>query len=177
MENENIFSMKTHLLRRGVSKTFHNYTEDEATFFLYTPTGLFAGVQYYRPFSDKKKRNDEFGKYMTKQVAGRTPIFGFEYLDFNKDYCFVQEGVFDAIPLQNLGYNAVAILTYSNKQAILQLRLLFKNLYSLTDPDASGDKMGKQMDRHIACTEGDLGDLWEAGKLDVISSMADSLVL
>lgn len=176
MEHVNTFSMRDHLTKRGVPLDFKNYSEDEATFYLYTPTGLFAGVQYYRPFSDKKKRNDQFGKYMTKPVPGRIPVFGFDKLDYSKDYCFVQEGVFDALPLLNLGYNAVAVLTYSNKQAMQQLRLLFKNLYSLTDPDASGDKMGRLVDRHMTCPNGDVGDLWEASRTAELVYLAERLV-
>lgn len=169
------FNIKKHLESRGVTdKTNVFYSKDEATFPLYTITGIFCGVQFYRPLSDKKKRNDEHGKYMTVPVAGYTPIFGIDYLDMSKDYCFVQEGIFDALALINLGYNAVAILSFSNKQAFLQLRLLFKNLYSLTDPDSSGDKLGVKMNRYMKCPDGyDVGDLFKTNR-SLLESMSSS---
>ena len=168
--------MLSHLKSRGVmDRHVVHFADEEATFYLFTPTGQFSGVQYYRPLADKKKRNDEFGKYMTKSTPGYTPVFGFDQLDYSKDYCFVQEGIFDAIPLQNLGFNAVAILTYSNKQALLQLRLLFKNIYSIVDDDASGLKLGRIVDEYEVADE-DVGDMYTGGKSIELGLLACKLV-
>lgn len=51
-------------------------------------------------------------------MKGYNTIFGLDTIDYTKNYCFVQEGVFDAICIHELGFNAVAILSNANTHAV-----------------------------------------------------------
>lgn len=120
-------TMLEHLNRRHFNTQLHTAWVDEedrvATFPLWTPGGVFAGYQAYRPDANKVQKNDEAGRYYTYRgkKLGHGPqdnrpevrhvaVWGMESWNLTNTL-FVTEGVFDAARLTNLGASAVAVIS------------------------------------------------------------------
>lgn len=140
-------NLRNHLEQRGMTPSFYNLSYDEVegvvTFFLYDFCGNLNGYQQYRPFADKKKKNDpRDGRYYTYNTSGKNAFFGLEYTNGTNLY-FVVEGVFNAAKLHTLGYQAVAVLGNNPKPLKSLFRVLRRKykLVALGDNDSAGLKL------------------------------------
>ena len=91
-------SVALHLHSRYFSMNLHRAWLDEgvATFPLWNLSGQLVGYQQYRPFADKKAKNDpREGRYFTRLSRDRVGVWGLESWQFS-DVLFLCEGVFDA---------------------------------------------------------------------------------
>ena len=106
------------LRSRGVTSDTPVFIDEEegvATFLLYSGTKL-VGYQQYRPAADKKSRNHpRDGRYFTYLPSLTDGLYGLEQ-DSGTGTLFVVEGIFKAIKLHNLGFNAISPLGATPKR-------------------------------------------------------------
>lgn len=163
-------SLNLHLKERGVNNRVRllGLDEDVAVFPLYNLMGQLVGYQNYRPHATKKKTNDPREARYYTHVSQKT-VWGLEYLDPKQPVLFVVEGVFDAVKLVELGYNAVATLSNDPKAVAYMLWSLPYKKVVLCDNDPAGRKLAKYGDTYVVCPKGkDLGELtFEETKLFV----------
>lgn len=116
---------------------------------LFNLSGEIVGYQQYNPNSSSKKQNNpKEGRYFTYLTQNKIGMWGLETIN-HLQFIFVQEGIFDACRLHNLGIPAVAILSADNKQALLNLKLTGKKLISIVDNDPAGIKLGRKVHQSI----------------------------
>lgn len=166
---ESCLNVATHLRERGVEMSLYNsivIAEDRATFLLYTLSGKLSGFQTYKPGAPKttekgakglSPRELRYFTYMTRATQGvldNALFFGFETFDWRRSICFVVEGIFDAVKLHSLGFNAVAVL--ANAPATFRS---WKRCYPhvrfvcLADNDAAGAQLAEQCDASFTVPE------------------------
>ena len=134
----------SNLRSRGLLETYSGYPyvdeeEGVATFLLYNGNKL-VGYQQYRPAADKKKRNHpRDGRYFTYLPKETDGLYGLEQ-DAGRGTLFVVEGIFKAIKLHNLGYNAISPLGATPKRLKPYFRVLkaTRKLVALGDNDPAG---------------------------------------
>ncbi len=133
---------ETHLALRAKGYTPHSLVLDldaeMANFLLYQPKTLaLVGVLEYNWLGAKKPgRNVKGNKYFSQSVRGKLGVYGMESVTDWDEVVYVVEGVWDAIALHALGYQAVAVLT-CNPKAIRKWLKSF-NSVALCDGDAAG---------------------------------------
>lgn len=159
-------TFKDHLdLRLGSiprDSLFIDYEGELVTFPLYSLTGLMVGFQRYNWKSDKKKRNDKYGKYWTYQRGRFVAIWGLEFYDKDKDL-YVCEGIFDACRCISAGLNAVAVLGNNPKHLKSWFYSIPNKTIALCDGDKAGRSLAKLCDKAIHFPDGrDAGDMTEA---------------
>ena len=163
-----------HLESRHLDVNLHDVHVGEGVvcLYLYTLSGVLAGYQKYNWKSDKKKRNDEHGKYYTYRGEKVLPkhsktvsVWGLEswYLSTT---LFVTEGVFDAARFTSLGYSAVAVLSNnpstSTKNWFRFVRQT-RPVVSVCDPGPTGRKLAMLGHQSVTVNvpgmpDADLGD-------------------
>lgn len=136
------------LSRRWVKtvRVFVDEASCTATFLLY---GLFTqkllGYQTYNPKSLAKKVNDpRLSRYYTYQPrvkqSGDYAVFGTEYVQ-GSDLLFVTEGIFEAVRLLEMGYDAIAILCSSPpEELVTELHRRWERVVWCGDNDPAGNK-------------------------------------
>lgn len=150
-----------HLIERGCRPSIYGdsliLAEDRATFLLYTLTGKLGGYQTYKPGAPKTKdgkgldpKELRYFTHMTRSQPGLPEsvlLFGFEQFDWTSKFCFIVEGIFDAVKLHAMGFNALAVL--ANDPATFRA---WKACYPhmtficLADNDKAGIELAKQCD-------------------------------
>jgi len=169
--------MQEHLLRRGVRDVVRllSVTEDVAVFPLYNLSGQLVGYQNYRPDATKKKTNDpREARYFTR-VSEKT-VWGLEYLNPLKPVLFVVEGIFDAVKLVELGFNAVAVLSNDPKAVGQMLWSLPYVTVALCDNDAAGLKLAEYCKTsRVLTTTKDMGELSFTETLALAENVLESL--
>ncbi len=153
--------MQEHLSHRGVRNVVRllSVTDELAVFPLYNLSGQLVGYQNYRPNATKKKTNDpREARYFTR--VKQETVWGLEYLNPCRPELFVVEGVFDAVKLVELGFNAVAVLCNDPKAVGNMLKCLPYLTVALCDNDAAGLKLAEYCYTHVVLnTAKDMGDL------------------
>lgn len=118
------------------------------TFPLYTEDTLkFSGVLRYDWKGNKKS------KTTPKYTLVGFGVWGLETVNATYNYILVVEGAFDALRLQEYGYNAVALLNNSGKHQIPRLRKAFpdKVIIAVCDGDKAGLNLSKYVDKFVQC--------------------------
>ena len=154
MENMGPDSVALHLHSRYFSMNLHRAWLDEgvATFPLWNLSGQLVGYQQYRPFADKKAKNDpREGRYFTRLARDRVGVWGLESWQFS-DTLFICEGVFDACKVTWLGYSAVALFSSQvNDTTVSWLNSVGRNrlVVALCDGDSVGLGLSKYAHNHV----------------------------
>jgi len=143
--------IETHLVSRGVDlsrvRVFIDEVECVATFPLFNLTGQMVGFQQYRPFASKQVRNDpRTGRYYTHVArehdhVKKIAVWGLESTRTCDSSCFVVEGIFDAVKIQNENLPALAVLCNDPKHLRPWLRAWNKHIIAVVDSDAAGSKL------------------------------------
>ncbi len=154
-------NLLNHLRSRGVRDKVRllGFDEEVAVFPLYNLSGQLVGYQNYRPDATKKKTNNpKDARYYTHTKV--KTVWGLEYLNPYKPVLFLVEGVFDAVKLVELGFNAVATLGNDPVQLKEQLALLPYVKVAVCDNDPAGKKLAKYAQVvHTMSGSKDLGEL------------------
>lgn len=142
-----VLRVSGNLYERGVhpsTRVFIDEVGGVATFLLYNGTKL-VGYQQYRPSATKEHHNDpKLGRYFTYLPREVDGLYGLEQ-DSGQGTLFVVEGIFKAIKLHNLGYNAISPLGASPKRMKPYFRILkaTRKLVALGDNDEAGKLLVK----------------------------------
>jgi hypothetical protein len=159
-----MFTVKQHLLSRGLDPRLYHCVIDEservATFSLFNISGQYVGYQVYRPDSHSKKNNcPREGRYFTYLPAQTDGVFGLER-NTGKGPLFIVEGVFKAVALHNMGFDAIAVLTSHPKRMKPWFRILCatRPLIGIGDGDDAGKKLVATIGRG-ACSPKDLDEM------------------
>lgn len=162
-------AVEDHLRSRGVDLDRTRVVWDEATgnsyFFMYNLSGRLVGYQKYNPNYPKVHKNRPGERYFTdmfqesgKQVA----VWGLETYRFDLPYVFVVEGIFDAVPLHNLGEPALANLGSSlSREEVKWYRSLPQRKIVVPDNDKAGEELLSIADLVMKVPTGfkDLGEM------------------
>lgn len=142
------------------------------TFPLWNLSGQLKGIQIYNWKGDKRSFNNcAESKYWTVAKSGPV-IFGLEYLNYSLKYCFISEGIFDALSLLPYG-NSLAMLTNDPKHIRQQLSLLPFEIVAVCDEDKAGKKMAKFADHVLYCKSGkDANSMNKEQLLDLLGDFA-----
>lgn len=115
--------IEEHLFSRNINPAIHDYVVDEeegvATFFFWNLSENMVGFQQYRPYIDKKKKNNaKEGRYFTYMRSGYDAIWGLDVypLDCDLNTLYVVEGIFKAAKLHKLGKRAIAVSSNNPKR-------------------------------------------------------------
>lgn len=135
--------------------------DDVITFALWDLSGRLCGTQQYRPFADKKQKNNpREGRYYTSLHGDKNEkplaVWGLESLTMRSDVLVVCEGIFDACRLHNVSVPAVALLTSSHKHFRNWLFSLNRKVYKVEDDH--GSKLGPYPSLVLPEGREDLGD-------------------
>lgn len=98
------------------------------------------GYQQYRPLADKKAKNHpREGRYFTYLPKDTDGLYGLEQ-DSGIGTLFVVEGIFKALKLHSLGYNAISPLGATPKRLKPYFKILraTRNLVAIGDNDPAG---------------------------------------
>lgn len=160
-------NVRLNLLERGASGVPCYVDEEEgvATFLLYNGTRL-VGYHQYRPSATKEARNHpRDGRYFTYLPKLTDGLYGLEQ-DSGEGPLFVVEGVFKALKLHKLGFNAITPLGATPKRLKPYFRILkaTRKLVALGD----NDDAGKQLVRIVGFGETTPIDLDEMSDSDVL---------
>jgi hypothetical protein len=157
-----ITNIKQHLQERGLDFNVTNVILDEvnnyAVFLLYNLSGKLVGYQNYNPNADKifrqgcsegkHKTSEEVKKlmryytYTTKiDNINELSVYGLETLNFNDEFIFLTEGIFDIIKIHNQGFPGIAILGSDPKSLTEYLNILPQKKIVIYEDDASGRKL------------------------------------
>lgn len=162
-------TVEEHLQERHLDVSLHRvWTCDEtftATFPFYNALGQLIGYQTYRPNSDKKKKNDEKGRYYTFFAEGQRGFWGLESWHLSETL-FLLEGIFDACRLTARSASAVAVISNDPKHLRSQLRLFraARRVVAVCDSDENraGAKLAKYAHEAYFVQSGkDLGEASE----------------
>lgn len=153
------------LKSRGLTSSTPVFIDEEegvATFLLYNGNKL-VGYQQYRPNADKKKKNHpREGRYFTYLPKETDGLYGLEQ-DAGCGTLFVVEGIFKAIKLHNLGYNAISPLGATPKRLKPYFKILraTRRLVALGDDDPAGRELVRIV-RRGTTTPVDLDEMSDA---------------
>jgi len=125
------------------------------TFNLHDFTGRYTGYLQYNWKGEKKRRNDELGRYFSHTTPYQTAVFGLQYHDIMKPELLVCEGVFDALTAIAAGYNAIAILSNTGKRIKNSLDIQGATTIAVCQGDKAGQKLAKLCQRAIYLPEGE----------------------
>lgn len=159
-------TLKSHLMNRHFDVRLYpgcSVSEEDrtVTVFLRDFSGAITGYLTYRPDSDKRKRNDEKGRYYVYATKGKAAIFGMETTDFGSPFIVLTEGIFDACRFHNYGVTAYALLSNNPKPLRNQLSLLTRPKFAVCDGGSAGRSLGKYGTPVYLDGERDPGDLSE----------------
>lgn len=136
-------SIREHLFQdRTCHWWIYNCTVSEedrsATFYLFNTTGKIVGYQTYRPDMDKTSGTKADNRYYTFTRAFAP--WGVETLETGRPLA-ITEGVFDATPLNLLGFSTLALLTSNPprwfKAALAVMRERHPLVVQLRDSDGA----------------------------------------
>lgn len=140
-------SVKAHLFQdRTCHWWMYNCTVSEedrsATFYLFNATGKMVGYQTYRPDMGKTAGSKEDNRYYTFTRAFAP--WGMETVETGRPLALV-EGIFDATPLNLLGFSTLALLTSNPprwfKAALAVMRERHPCVVQLRDSDAAAKRL------------------------------------
>lgn len=143
-----------HLKERHLDISLYSSIEiveelEQAYFYLYNLSGQIVGFQCYSPLKPKRLKAEDIYRryytYITKEYKSiKATAFGLEILDLKKDkVIFLVEGVFDAVRLHKLGFQALALLGSDALRLREQLLLLGCTLIPVCEGDEAGQKLQK----------------------------------
>lgn len=138
------------------------------TFYLYDLQERLVGYQQYNWKGSKHKRSTMEGKYYSYITSGRKGIWGLDTLDPGEgEPIYLVEGIWDAIAIQRLGLNAIAVLCNNPKhltKELQQLRVMYNtDIVAVCDGDTSGLMLAKYSDSAVRLPEGE-----DASSLDPV---------
>ncbi len=162
------FDLRSHLLDRGVDPDKTQLIIDEENndvyFFLYNLSGQMIGFQKYNPLNSKKGREREgkYYSYMTDEGSGKSlGVWGLHSYDWQDEFIFITEGIFDAARIQQTGYPAIALLSNDPSKGMKSwLKTLPQKKIVIYDNDSAGKKLMKVGDfAYTVPTGKDMNDL------------------
>lgn len=130
-----------------------NPNNEVLTFLLYSPDQRLVG--YQKHCWDLPKLQDNSGRYSYYISQGEMPIFGLEYLRSLEDPILVVEGVFDALTLRRLGYQAISPLTVCPRKSVQKWIQHLPNTIAICDGDRAGLQLQNLTERSILLPEGE----------------------
>ncbi|EPJ6996807.1 toprim domain-containing protein [Acinetobacter baumannii] len=130
------------------------------TVYLHNLSGQLIGYQQYNPNSEDKSGKDPVNtRYSTYRMAGQNAVWGLECLKPENPELFIVEGIFKASALHIMGYNAIAILSSSPNESLMNwLYSLPYQLIAIGDPDPAGERLVRKIG-HGATSPKDLDDM------------------
>lgn len=139
--------LKSHLESRYFDLSRYNgvYISNDdyvITFSLWNLSGQMVGLQQYRPFADKiKKNHPREGRYYTS-IHGHSNekplgVWGLESFNYRFDMLVICEGVFDACRFHNHNIPAIAVLGSSWKHYRNWITSLGRKNYKAEDDHGS----------------------------------------
>lgn len=165
------------LERRWVNrvKVFVDRDNCRATFLLYgLKSERLLGYQTYNPKSLDKKSNDPLnGRYFTYQPrtkhSGDYAVFGSEYVE-GRDIVFITEGIFEAVRLIEMGYDAIAVLCSSPPEGMVrEIHRRWKKVVWCGDNDKAGNSSSLVDNSERMCFNKDLDEVDEQTLVSEIS--------
>lgn len=133
----------------GYPSVYVDYEKELVTFLCWSIEGKLKSTLVYNWLGDKKARGTENAKYLS---FGDATTFGLDCI--NPCYTvYVVEGVWDALTLRGLGYQALALKSNNTSKEVKKfLRKLIT--IAVCDGDYAGRKIAKLTDRAIFLPEG-----------------------
>lgn len=136
-------------------------SDDSATFALFDVTGKMVGYQTYCPFVEKTRGNEEHhGKYYT--YSPEFAVWGAQTLETGAPLG-ITEGIFDAAPLNLLGFSTLAILSHTPPKWFRRYLHVLKQRHPFLLQVKDGDDSAKTLtaaDYVVTMPEGkDMGDM------------------
>jgi hypothetical protein len=167
--------MRRHLQERHLDISLYNGIQvfnDVVIFPLWNLSGMWCGYQQYRPYADKKAKNDpRKGRYYTSVHGDKSQrplsVWGLESYHLRDDVLVITEGIFDACRLHNIGIPSVALLTSSYKHSKNWLTSTGRKIYKVEDDH--GSKLGPYTKLNLPNDKNDLGDCTNEEVVDVAS--------
>jgi hypothetical protein len=130
-----------HLLSRGMNPDDYGvfYDDHEACIPLHDFSGKRTGYLRYRPWGDKKSKDQDTCKYKPTVPRRTMAVFGLETLD-RPGPVYVVEGAFKACKLHKLGYAAFAVQGSDPSSVRNQIALLSltRKVVCIGDNDQAG---------------------------------------
>lgn len=143
-----MFDLREHLKLRGVTDDTSIRVDTDnnvVTFMLYDWNGKISGFQQYKPLASKKRLPNQKPsdmKYFSHAVKGGFAFWGAHSIDRKKSDIYVCEGIFDAIALQTINLNSIAVI--GNNPSGLR-NLVFTNTQYRFIPVCDGDSAGMKL--------------------------------
>jgi hypothetical protein len=169
-------SLLDHLHSRYLNTVLHStwldYANNIATFPLWNLSGQLMGYQQYRPGASKEAKNDpREGRYFTRLKENKVGVWGLESFNLSPTL-FICEGIFDAARISNLGYSALATLSYnpsSSTRSWLRIIRSSRRVVAVCDSDTSGGHLAKYgTTSHVVSGYKDLGEASESYVLQMV---------
>jgi len=150
------YDIINHLKGRGIDPDKTRVIIDEKTqdvfFYLYNLSGQLIGFQKYNPNYEKtgqsKLGDPRMAKYfnwISDEGKGKAiAVWGLESTQFDDDYLFITEGIFDAARIQEAGLPAIAVLCNDPSDSLKGwLSTLSQKKIVIYDNDGPGKKLIK----------------------------------
>lgn len=164
-----------HLKDRGLSEgmkevVFIGYENEVVTFPLWSCTGQLLGYQKYDWRADKLKNNDGHGRYYTYRRKDWLTFWGLGLINLNSNKpLYLVEGVWDAISVNNAGYDCIAVLSNNPQQLKNLLRCLPRKVIAICEGDKAGKMLSRVADGAVYLKEGvDPNDMSKEGICELL---------
>lgn len=161
-------SIFEHLNSRGCNPNkYHCFISDEAaTFLLFNLSGQIVGFQQYRPNAPKDAKGNRkelrYWSYVGQEgETKRIAVFGLETLEIKNGFCFIVEGIFDAVKVHNAGYPCIATLSNDPNHLTTLFKDLGRLFISISDNDKAGNRLKKfaKLNLDVPKKFKDIGDM------------------
>jgi DNA primase len=153
-------TFQEHLLHRRLKVEEHyvwvDWDKELVTFPLYNKNLVLTGyLQYNWRGTKGSVRRKDTSKYYPYYPEGDLAPWGLDTLNPGLENVYVVEGVFDALAIQALGYNAIAVLCNNPKPMRKLLNHISKThkLITVCDGDEAGKNLAKYGDAAIYLPE------------------------
>ena len=167
------YDVLSHLKERGVDEKSTRFIFDQQSgdvyFFLYNLSGKMVGYQKYNAEYEKTGQSNlsdprmaKYFTWVTEEGRGKAiGVWGLESTDFQDDFLFVTEGIFDDARIHEAGYPAIATLCNNPSDSLKSwLATLPQKKIVIYDNDVAGKKLKKVGDYSFTVPHGkDMNDL------------------
>ena len=189
------YDIISHLKERGIDTDKTRVVIDDQSqdiyFFLYNLSGQMVGYQKYNPNHPKTGQSNLDDPRMTKYYnyvgeegyGKKIAVWGLESFDFEDEFLFVTEGIFDIARVHESGYPGVAVLCNDPSDSLKSwLKTLPQKKIVICDNDKAGIKLKEVGDYSFSVKQGkDLNDLSrEEAKVfldDIVRSIGQNHVI
>ena len=179
----------SHLKGRGVDPDQNRVIIDDQTqdvyFFLYNLSGQMVGYQKYNPNYPKTGQSNLNDPSITKYFnligdegyGKKIAVWGLESVNFQDDFIFITEGIFDIARVHEAGYPGIAVLCNDPSDSLKTwLKTLPQKKIVIYDNDIPGKKLIKLGDYAYTVRSGkDLNDLTKSEAKEFLDNIVDSL--